>query len=89
MNKWEKIKKALEQENERPIVVIDNDDVFYQVKKLDWDKEIKKTESTNSPEAEEVNKNIEQWNSAYDVEESSRLETGKEGEDVKVEDLPF
>lgn len=75
---WEKIKKILQKEGGK-CIIIENGQPSYLVMKLE-----------DYSEDEEVNRRIDQWKAAEETEaETENKEDKREGPEVKVEDLPF
>jgi len=73
---WEKIKKILQKEGGKCIIVEDNQPTYLVMRLEDYEKASAKASSS---EMEEVNQDIDEW----------RAEEKEETEEVKVEDLPF
>lgn len=88
MNIWEQIKKTLEQEGDKSVIVIEGGKVSYLIKKLDHENKEKdnSSEYKKNHETEDVNKDIEEYSS---VGSGENFQTEEEVSDVKVEDLPF
>jgi hypothetical protein len=81
---WERIKKILQKEGGKCIIV-EKDQSTYLVMKLE---DYEESSNSNLSEIEEVNRNIAGWKS--EQREKEQIETHQLAEEeVKIEDLPF
>ena len=80
---WQRIKKILQKEGGKCIIVEDGQPTYLVMKMEDYEK---MSESRSSSETEEVNRDIDEWK-ANQKEETEVV--GPENQEVKVEDLPF
>ena len=80
---WEKIKKILQNEGGKCIIVEDNQPTYLVVKLEDYEKT---SEKASSSEMEEVNQDIDEWR-AEEKEETEIVDSNNQ--EVKIEDLPF
>ncbi len=81
---WEKIKKILQKEGGK-CIIIENNQPTYLVMKLEnyQDKDL------SAEETAKANQDIDQWRAEEKKEEAEAVESDSEKEEVKVEDLPF
>ena len=79
---WEKIKKILQKEGGKCIIIEDNRPTYLVMKLEDYDKD---SSGQSSGEVEKVNRDISEWKAKE--KESEIVEP--ESQEVKVEDLPF
>lgn len=76
---WEKIKKILQKEGGK-CIIIENGEPVYLIKKLD----------NSEDEMEKVNRDVDEWKAEEKQEvEVTELEPKSENQEVRVEDLPF
>ena len=90
---WDKIKKILQKEGEKCIIILEKGEPAYLVKKLEENKEEERplSDSSNSDnkiqeiqEIEKANRDIAELEAKGETEGEENL-----SEDIKVEDLPF
>jgi len=87
---WDKIKKILQKEGGKCIIILEKGEPAYLVKKLEEDKEESLSNSSNPNQTQEIqeiekaNRDIAELEAKGEAEEKENLP-----EDVKVEDLPF
>ena len=79
---WEKIKKILQKEGGKCIIIEDNQPTYLVMKLDDYDKD---SSGQSSGEVDKVNRDISEWKAKE--KESEIVEP--ESQEVKVEDLPF
>ena len=80
---WEKIKKILQKEGGKCIIVEDNQPTYLVMKLEDYEKA---SEKASSSETKEVNRDIDEWR-AEEKEETEIVDSNNQ--EVKIEDLPF
>jgi hypothetical protein len=80
---WEKIKKILQKEGGKCIIVEDNQPTYLVMKLEDYQKTVQSNDET-----EKANRDIDQWKAIEEEKEEPGL-VEAEKEEVKVEDLPF
>jgi hypothetical protein len=80
---WEKIKKILQKEGGKCIIIEDNQPTYLVMKMEDYEK---MPEKGSSSEIEEANRDIDEWK-ANEKEKTEAVEP--DNQEVKVEDLPF
>lgn len=80
---WEKIKKILQKEGGKCIIVENNQPTYLVMKLEDYQKTVQSNDET-----EKANRDIDQWKAVEEEREESGL-VEAENEEVKVEDLPF
>lgn len=80
---WEKIKKILQKEGGKCIIVEDNQPTYLVMKLEDYEKA---SEKASSSEMKEVNRDIDEWR-AEEKEETEIVDSNNQ--EVKIEDLPF
>jgi hypothetical protein len=83
---WEKIKKILQKEGGKCIIVEDNQPTYIVMELKDYDK----MKDNESLEMGEVNRNIDEWRAREETKNEAEInQTAGKIEEVKVEDLPF
>ena len=83
---WERIKKILQKQGGKCIIVEENEPTYLVMKLEDFESS---SDSDNNPsETEEVNRGIAEWKANQEKKaESKKAET--DSQELKVEDLPF
>jgi hypothetical protein len=80
---WEKIKKILQKEGGK-CIIIEKDQSIYLVMKLE-DYGEGPTSDNNPSEIEKVNRDIAEWK----AKEGTQIAEVDENQEIKIEDLPF
>jgi len=80
---WERIKKILQKQGGKCIIVSENEPTYLVMKLEDYEKAAK---SGQSQDVEKVNRDIAEWK-AEEMQENEAEDT--DIDELKVEDLPF
>ncbi|MFH1460965.1 MAG: hypothetical protein ABIF84_00895 [Patescibacteria group bacterium] len=81
---WERIKKILEKEGGKCIIIEQGQPSYLVMRLEDYEKGLKES---NFSEIDKVNQDITQWKAEEEIKEESVV--NQPSQEVKVEDLPF
>jgi len=80
---WERIKKILQKQGGKCIVISENEPSYLVMKLEDYEKTVKSDQSQNT---EKINRDIAEWK-AEEMQKNESEDT--DVDELKVEDLPF
>ncbi len=81
---WERIKKILQKQGGKCIIIEDNEPAYLVMKLEDFEG----SADNNASETEEANRDIAEWKANQEKKAESK-KSEAESQELKVEDLPF
>ena len=83
---WKKIKKILQKQGGKCIIIEENQPVYIIMKLEDYENSL---DDKQSLETEKINQNIDQWRAEGEEKNQAESIEDSEAGELKVEDLPF